>query len=76
MSYRQALNIGDLERLARKRLPASVFGFIAGGVQDNLSLANNRAGADSDFTPAAIAAPIVTRRAKKFRLLASIKAPS
>ena len=46
MSYRQALNIGDLERLARKRLPASVFGFIAGGVQDNLSLANNRAAFD------------------------------
>ena len=46
MSYRQAPNIEDLERLARKRLPAGVYGFIAGGVQDNLSLANNRAAFD------------------------------
>ena len=43
MSFRHALNIHDLERLARKRLPAGVFGFISGGVQDNHSRDNNRA---------------------------------
>ena len=43
MSHTNALNIHDLERLARKRLPAGVYGFIAGGVQDDMSLVNNRA---------------------------------
>ncbi len=46
MSHRQALNIHDLQVLARKRLPAGVYGFIAGGVQDNLSRDNNRAAYD------------------------------
>ena len=43
MNFRQALNVHDLERLARQRLPAGVFGFIAGGAQDDSTLANNRA---------------------------------
>ncbi len=42
MSFRRALNIQELEQLARKRLPAGVYGFIAGGAQDDLTLANNR----------------------------------
>jgi len=43
MNFRRALNVHDLERLARQRLPAGVFGFIAGGAQDDSTLANNRA---------------------------------
>ena len=46
MNFRQALNIDDLERLARKRLPAGVHGFIAGGTQDNRTRDNNRAALD------------------------------
>ena len=42
MSYRNALNIHDLERIAQKRLPRSVFGFIAGGVEDERTRINNR----------------------------------
>ena len=43
MSYRHALNVFDLERIARKRLPSGVFGFIAGGAQDDRTRDNNRA---------------------------------
>lgn len=43
MNFRQALNVHDLERLAEQRLPAGVFGFIAGGAQDDSTLTNNRA---------------------------------
>ena len=38
-----ALSIGDLRRLARRRLPRSVFEFIDGGAEDELTLADNRA---------------------------------
>lgn len=43
MNLDQVLSVHDLERLARRRLPAGVFGFIAGGAQDESTLANNRA---------------------------------
>ena len=41
--YRKALNIGDLERLARRRLPNFVFEYIYGGADDEQTLARNRA---------------------------------
>ncbi len=43
MSFEHALNMFDLERMAKRRLPRGVFGFIAGGAQDNRSRDNNRA---------------------------------
>ena len=43
MSYRDALNIEDLRRMAEKRLPRVAYDFLAGGVEDDVSLANNRA---------------------------------
>ena len=38
-----ALSIEDLRRLARRRLPRSVFEFVDGGAEDELTLADNRA---------------------------------
>ena len=43
MSYRSALNIEDLRRIARRRLPRVAYEFLAGGVEDHVSMANNRA---------------------------------
>ena len=43
MSYRSALNIEDLHKIARRRLPRVAYEFLAGGVEDDVSLANNRA---------------------------------
>ncbi len=43
MSYRAALNIEDLHRIAKKRLPRVAYEFLAGGVEDDVSLSNNRA---------------------------------
>lgn len=43
MSYRAALNIEDLHRIAKKRLPRVAYEFLAGGVEDDVSLGNNRA---------------------------------
>lgn len=43
MSWRNALNIADLQRIARRRLPRGVYGFVAGGVEDDHALRNNRA---------------------------------
>lgn len=37
------LSIADFERAARRRLPASVFGYVSGGTQDEVSLKGNRA---------------------------------
>jgi L-lactate dehydrogenase (cytochrome) len=37
------LSIADFERAARRRLPASVFGYVSGGTQDEVSLTANRA---------------------------------
>lgn len=39
----QALSIHDLRRLAQRRLPRTVFDFIDGGAEDELTLAANRA---------------------------------
>ena len=38
-----ALNIADLERLARRRLPHGVYQFVAGGTEDNSTRERNRA---------------------------------
>ncbi|MDO9402869.1 MAG: alpha-hydroxy acid oxidase [Polaromonas sp.] len=38
-----ALSIADLRRIAQRRLPKSVFEFIDGGAEDELTLADNRA---------------------------------
>ena len=43
MSYRSALNIEDLHKIARRRLPRVAYEFLAGGVEDDVSLGNNRA---------------------------------
>ena len=43
MSFRAALNIEDLHRIAKKRLPRVAYEFLAGGVEDDVSLGNNRA---------------------------------
>lgn len=43
VSSRRAINIEDLRRLAQKRLPRSVFGFLDGGAEAEETLAANRA---------------------------------
>lgn len=43
MNAAAALSIDDLRRLARRRLPRSVFDFIDGGAEDETTLADNRA---------------------------------
>jgi isopentenyl diphosphate isomerase/L-lactate dehydrogenase-like FMN-dependent dehydrogenase len=39
----RAYSIDELRRLARKRLPRAIFGFIDGGAEDELTLRDNRA---------------------------------
>lgn len=39
----KALSIADLRRIAQRRLPRSVFEFIDGGAEDEITLADNRA---------------------------------
>lgn len=42
MSFRDALNVFDLQKIARRRLPRGVYGFVEGGVEDNRARDNNR----------------------------------
>src|SRR5581483_10279822 len=42
MSFRQALNVFELQEIARRRLPRGVYGFVEGGVEDNQARDNNR----------------------------------
>ncbi|WP_454727229.1 MULTISPECIES: alpha-hydroxy acid oxidase [Cupriavidus] len=42
MSRTPILSLADLERSARRRLPASVYGYVSGGSEDGDSLAQNR----------------------------------
>ena len=45
-------NVGDLRRLAQRRLPRGVFDYIDGGAEDEISLARNTAGFDDiEFRP-------------------------
>lgn len=41
--FSSAVNIGDLRRLARKRLPRAIFDFFDGGAEDEVTLRDNRA---------------------------------
>ncbi len=43
MSYRHALNVFELEAIARRRLPYPFYSYIEGGVEDNQARDNNRA---------------------------------
>ena len=51
----QAITIEDLRRAARYRVPRSVFEFVDGGAEDELTLARNRAAFDRvEFSPHAL----------------------
>ncbi len=51
----QAITIEDLRRAARYRVPRSVFEFVDGGAEDELTLARNRAAFDRvEFSPNAL----------------------
>lgn len=43
MSFKAALSIADLAEYARRRLPASIYGYVSGGSEDHQSLNDNRA---------------------------------
>ena len=43
MSIDRALNLADLQRLAKRKLPRIIFDFVEGGVEDERCLARNRA---------------------------------
>ncbi len=43
MSFRHALNVFELQEIARRRLPRGVYGFVEGGAEDNQSRDHNRA---------------------------------
>src|SRR6185503_2256065 len=52
MGLAQAVNIADLRRMAKRRLPPVVFDYIDGGAEDEITLrANERAFADVMFRP-------------------------
>jgi isopentenyl diphosphate isomerase/L-lactate dehydrogenase-like FMN-dependent dehydrogenase len=52
MRLSQVVNIADLRRMARRRLPPVVFDYIDGGAEDEITLrANERAFADVTFRP-------------------------
>ena len=52
MHVSQAINIADLRRMARHRLPPVIFDYIDGGAEDEITLhANERAFADVTFRP-------------------------
>ena len=43
MNLRQILSLEDFERAARRHLPPPVFAYVSGGVEENVSLRENRA---------------------------------
>jgi isopentenyl diphosphate isomerase/L-lactate dehydrogenase-like FMN-dependent dehydrogenase len=52
VAFPRVLNIDDLRRLARRRLPAVVFAYIDGGAEDEMTLRDNcRAFSDIAFRP-------------------------
>src|ERR1044071_6995736 len=52
VSFPRVINIEDLRRLARRRLPAVVFAYIDGGAEDEITLRENaRAFSDITFRP-------------------------
>ncbi len=66
-SMNNALSIRDLETAARKRLPASIFGYVSGGSEDLLTLRANRAAFDAwRFVPRPLVN--VAKRSQKVEL--------
>src|SRR5262245_22104585 len=52
VAFPRVINISDLRRLAKRRLPAVVFAYIDGGAEDEITLrANSRAFHDVAFRP-------------------------
>lgn len=43
MAFRRALNVFELQEIARRRLPRGVYGYVEGGVEDDRARENNRA---------------------------------
>src|SRR6267142_3510167 len=43
MNFNQAINIEDLHRIAKRKLPKIIFDYIEGGVEDERGLARNEA---------------------------------
>src|SRR5215472_7540088 len=43
MNFDQAVNIEDLHRIAKRKLPKIIFDYIEGGVEDERGLARNQA---------------------------------
>ncbi|MGH8725823.1 MAG: alpha-hydroxy acid oxidase, partial [Burkholderiales bacterium] len=43
MDLRDAVNIEDLRRMAKRRLPRAIFDFFDGGAEDEVTLRENRA---------------------------------
>ena len=43
MHLRDAVNIEDLRRMAKRRLPRAIFDFFDGGAEDEVTLRDNRA---------------------------------
>ena len=66
MNLSNALNIADLRRMARKRLPNLVFDYLDGGAEDEITLrANCRAFEGITFRPRnAVAFPSCDLRVK------------
>ena len=48
MNVNRAINIGDLQKMAKRRLPRMVYDFIEGGVEDELGIARNEASFDRE----------------------------
>jgi len=48
VNVNRAINIGDLQRMAKRRLPRIVYDFIEGGVEDELGIARNEASFDRE----------------------------
>lgn len=52
MKYSEAVNVTDLRRIARRRLPRFIFDYIDGGAEDEVTMNRNRAVlADLSFRP-------------------------
>jgi isopentenyl diphosphate isomerase/L-lactate dehydrogenase-like FMN-dependent dehydrogenase len=48
VNVNRAINIGDLQKMAKRRLPRVVYDFIEGGVEDELGIARNEASFDRE----------------------------
>ncbi|MEA2680443.1 MAG: (S)-mandelate dehydrogenase, partial [Candidatus Binataceae bacterium] len=48
MNVNHAINIDDLRKMAKRRLPRIIYDFIEGGVEDELGIARNEAAYDRE----------------------------